>query len=170
MTHAVSLRADIPAGGPLAATLAFVRRIAGRSGRVLAVVAGTVLILGGLVLAVLPGHLGVPLLAVGLILVLRNSRRARRGFIRLQRRHPRVVFPVRRLIRREPEIVPVLWQQVLRFEKMLFPHRWRRAGHWRRRYFRARRPDATPVEADPFPCGRRWSEGPHEGFPQKSRY
>ena len=139
MTHVVSLRTDTYAGGPLAAALAFARKAARGTLRVLALAAGGVLVSGGLVLAVLPGHLGVPLVAVGLILVLRNSRRARRGFIHLQRRHPRYVFPVRRLIRREPEIFPVMWQQLLRLERLVFPSRWRRAVALRRRYFRTRR-------------------------------
>ena len=71
--------------------------------------------------------------------MLRNSPKARRQFIVLQQRHPRVVFPVRRLIRREPEIFPVLWQQALRVERLILPNRWRRAAALRRRYFRARR-------------------------------
>ena len=139
MTHAVSLRADTGADGRARPAMAFAQRAARGALQVLAILAGCVLIGGGLVLAVLPGHLGVPLVAVGLILVLRNSRRARRNFIHLQRRHPRFVFPVRRLIRREPEVFPVLWQQVLRFERMVVPMRWRRAGRWRRRYFRSSR-------------------------------
>jgi hypothetical protein len=139
MTHVVYLRPDTDAASPLAGGFAFARRAARGAVRVAAIGAGGVLVVAGLVLAVLPGHLGVPLLAVGLILVLRHSPRARRGFIRLQRRHPRWVFPVRRLIRREPEIFPVLWQQVLRFERLVFPPSWRRAGLWRRRYLRGRR-------------------------------
>jgi hypothetical protein len=139
MTHVVSLRTDTYAGRPLAAALALARKAARRVLRVFSLVAGGLLVTGGLVLAVLPGHLGIPLVAVGLILVLRNSRRARRGFIQLQRRHPRYVFPVRRLIRREPEIFPVIWQQVLRVERLVFPLRWRRAAALRRRYFRSRR-------------------------------
>jgi hypothetical protein len=72
------------------------------------------------------------------IIVLRNSYRARRQFIHWQRRHPRFVFPVRRLILREPVVAPVIWQQALRFERLTVPARWRRAGVWRRRYFRKR--------------------------------
>lgn len=141
MTDVVSLRPDIYAspGSAFADARAFAHRAARRSLRALAIAGGTVLILGGLVLAVLPGHLGVPLLAIGLILVLRNSPSARRRFIRLQRRHPRFVFPVRRLIRREPEVIPVIWQQFLRFERLVMPPTWRRAGAWRRRYLRAKR-------------------------------
>lgn len=89
------------------------------------------LILGGLIMAVgavlalLPGHLGVPILVIGLMVVLRNSLPARKEFIRLQRRHPNWVFPLRRLMRREPEVIPVVWQQVLRTERLVLPVRYR---------------------------------------------
>ncbi|MBV9512386.1 MAG: hypothetical protein JO303_19110 [Caulobacteraceae bacterium] len=135
----MSLRAVSSFRAPALGATAFVRRVAREAVRVAAVAVGALLIGVGLILAVLPGHLGLPLLVVGLILVLRNSPKARRRFVTLQRRHPRVVFPVRRLIRREPEVFPVLWQQVLRLERGLVPLRWRRAGSWRRRYLRPRR-------------------------------
>ena len=98
---------------------------------------GWVLIGVGLVGALLPLHLGVPLLMVGLIIVLRTSRAARRRFIGLQRRHPRFVFPIRRLLRRDPEVLAVAWQQVLRGERFFLgrfvPRRLRPARalrHW----------------------------------------
>jgi hypothetical protein len=69
--------------------------------------------------------LGILLAAIGLILVLRHSFTARRTFIRAQRRHPKIVFPIRRLIRREPEVMPVAWQASLRFERMITPSRLR---------------------------------------------
>src|SRR5208283_4749271 len=106
MTEAVAPRSEPVPGALFAGAVAFVRRL-GRNGvRLAAVAAGSALIGCGLVLAVLPGHLGVPLMAVGLIVVLRHSPKARRQFIRLQRRHPRFVFPLRRLIRRDPEVLP----------------------------------------------------------------
>ncbi|MGZ6016901.1 MAG: hypothetical protein ACXWKM_14275, partial [Phenylobacterium sp.] len=74
-------------------------------------------------LALLPGHLGVPLFAVGLVLTLRNSFSARRKFIELQRRQPKFVHPIRRLIRREPEVIPVIWQQMLRSERWVLPRK-----------------------------------------------
>jgi hypothetical protein len=139
MLQVVSLRPE-PISGAYFAGLAATARKAARDGaRLLVIGVGFVLIAGGLVLALLPGHLGLPLLAVGLILVLRNSVSARRRFIRLQRAHPKVVFPLRRLIRRDPEIFPVLWQQALRLERLIVPKDWRRAGLWRRRYFRPKR-------------------------------
>ena len=100
------------------------------------------LILGGLIMAVgavlalLPGHLGVPILVVGLMVVLRNSLPARNEFIRLQRRHPNWVFPLRRLMRRVPEVIPVVWQQVLRTERLVLPARYRFVRRLRVSYFR----------------------------------
>jgi hypothetical protein len=90
------------------------------------------LILVGVVGAVLPGHLGLPLMLIGLIIVLRSSFQARRRFVDLQRRHPRLLFPIRRLLRREPEIIPVAWQQLLRMERMVLPRRFRVARRLRR--------------------------------------
>jgi hypothetical protein len=139
MFSTVSLRPEPTTGVSFAGASAFARRVAREAIRLMIVAVGSVIIAAGFVLALLPGHLGLPLLVVGLILVLRNSRKARRQFIQLQHRHPRVVFPVRRLIRREPEIFPVLWQQALRFERLIVPREWRRAGRMRRRYFRRRR-------------------------------
>lgn len=101
--------------------------------------AGWALIVIGVPGALLPGHLGVPLLVVGLIIVLRTSRQARKQFIGLQRRHPNLVFPIRRLLRREPEVFPVAWQQMLRMERLLLPRAWRPARRVRRWMFRRRR-------------------------------
>ena len=139
MSQVVSLRPEPLSGAPLAGLFAFAQKAAQDGFRMLFVAYGWVLIGGGVVLALLPGHLGVPLLAIGLILVLRNSYKAKRQFIEMQRRHPRFIHPVRRLIRREPEIFPVLWQQLLRFERMVLPPRWRRGVAWRKRYFKRRR-------------------------------
>jgi hypothetical protein len=96
-----------------------------RVGRVAALVGGGLLVVIGLVGSLLPGHLGLPVLVLGLIVVLRTSRPARRGFIGLQRRHPRIVFPIRRLLRREPQVFQVVWQQMLRVERMVIPRGWR---------------------------------------------
>jgi hypothetical protein len=107
-----------------------------RVGRWLAIGVGYVLIAIGAVGAVLPGHLGAPVLAVGLVVALRSSFRARRQFIGLQRQHPKILFPVRRLLRREPEVLPVAWQAMLRFERLVLPRRWRFAVKTRRRWMR----------------------------------
>jgi hypothetical protein len=138
MSEAVSIRPEPIPGAPFDDLFASAQRATRASLRLLSVAVGWMLIAIGSVLALFPWHPGVPLLAVGVILVLRNSYRARRQFIHLQRRHPRFVFPVRRLIRREPEVLPVMWQQVLRVERLVLPGSWRRAATWRRRYLRRR--------------------------------
>jgi hypothetical protein len=103
---------------------------------------GLLLIGLGVVIEFLPLPLHMPgavVLVAGLIMVLRTSYSARRTFIRVQRRHPKMVFPLRRLLRREPEVMPVAWQQILRTEKAILPRRWRFAGRARRRVVRSRR-------------------------------
>jgi hypothetical protein len=101
-------------------------------GRQLVVGASYAMIGVGAVGAVLPGHLGAPVLAAGLVVALRSSFRARRQFVEAQRRHPKILSPVRRLLRREPEVAPVLWQALLRVERGLLPRRLRFAVRTRR--------------------------------------
>ena len=84
---------------------------------------GLALIVLGAVGALLPTHLLGFLLVVGLILVLRNSIRWRRRFIRLQRRFPRYGHPVRRLLK--GEVWPVIWHELLRSERLAV-----RCGVW----------------------------------------
>ena len=115
----------------------YARDLAGRVGRFLLLMLGGAIMLVGLVTAPLPGHIGLPLLVVGLMIVLRNSFKARRHFVRMQRAHPKMVFPIRRLMRREPEIVLVFWQQYLRMERLVLPSRARFAVKVRR-YMRRR--------------------------------
>lgn len=107
------------------------REFLGRIFRVSLVAIGLVLIVAGFLIAPLPGPLGVPVTVVGLMLVLRNSFQARKQFVRFQHAHPKLLFPLRRLLRREPEVVPVAWQQVLRMERLVMPRRWRVAKRWR---------------------------------------
>jgi hypothetical protein len=110
----------------------FARDLAGRIGRWLLLALGGVIMIAGLGLAALPGHIGLPLLVIGLMIVLRNSFKAKRQFLRMQRAHPKMVFPIRRLMRRDPEIIPVMWQQYLRLERLVLPRRVRFAVKCRR--------------------------------------
>jgi hypothetical protein len=119
----------------------FARDVVAKVSRFLLLTLGGIVMLVGLVLAPLPGHVGLPLLVVGLMIVLRNSFAAKRQFVRIQRAHPKMVFPIRRLMRREPEIVLVFWQQYLRVERLVLPKRVRFAVRTRRglkRRWRAR--------------------------------
>jgi len=124
--------ASLLSSDPLRAGLALSRRL----GRWLTLGLGYALMVVGAIGAVLPGHLGAPILVLGLVITLRASFRARRQFIGLQRQHPKLLFPVRRLLRREPEVVPVSWQTLLRVERMMLPQRIRFAGRTRRRFRR----------------------------------
>ncbi|MGQ3113801.1 MAG: PGPGW domain-containing protein, partial [Brevundimonas sp.] len=64
---------------------------------------GVLVVIAGILIAPLPGPGGVPVIALGLILILRSSYRAKRYFIRAQYARPRWVYPFRRLLRRNPE-------------------------------------------------------------------
>ena len=115
------------------------KRMARHGVRWAMILVGCAFIPVGMVGAVLPTHLGAIFLVIGLALIMRGSYSPRRTFIRVQRRHPKVVFPLRRLLRREPEVMPVAWQQILRTERAILPRRWRVAGAARRRIVRSRR-------------------------------
>ena len=78
------------------------------------------------------------MIVVGLMIVLRNSFKAKRQFVKFQRRHPKTAYPIRRLLRREPEVFPVFWQQYLRVERVVLPSRYRFAVKTRRRFRRRR--------------------------------
>ena len=80
---------------------------------------GGLLVLLGILIAPLPGPLGVPVSLLGLVLILRNSYWAKRQFIRAQYARPKWVYPFRRLMRKKPEFAPVFWQQALRAEKVV---------------------------------------------------
>ena len=66
--------------------------------------AGALLIVGAGVVAPLPGPGGIFLFAGGMVLILRNSRRARRRWARLKRRWPRTGSLVDRAMRRPSAI------------------------------------------------------------------
>lgn len=112
----------------------FAREIAGRVGRWMLLALGFAIMVVGLGFAFLPFHLGLPMLVIGLMIVLKNSFKAKRQFVRVQRAHPNMVFPIRRLMRREPEVVLVFWQQYLRVERLVLPRRYRFAIRVRRRF------------------------------------
>jgi hypothetical protein len=113
-----------------------VRDVAGRVLRVALAILGVLVVLAGILIAPLPGPMGLPLVVVGLMLVLRNSFKARRQFVRFQHAHPKLVFPIRRLLRRDPEVFAIFWQQCLRMERLILPKRMRFAVKGRRSFRR----------------------------------
>lgn len=99
--------------------------------------AGLLVIVLGILIAPLPGPGGIPVIALGLVLVLRSSFWAKRQFIRAQYARPKYVYPFRRLLRKNPEIAPVFWQQALRAEKLVLKRTHRRLIRVRKRLRRS---------------------------------
>ena len=112
------------------------RDVVARVVRVLLAILGVLIVIAGILIAPLPGPGGLPVIVVGLMLILRNSFKARRQFVRFQYAHPKLVFPIRRLLRREPQVVSMFWQQILRIERLILPRRMRFAGRSRRSFRR----------------------------------
>lgn len=100
---------------------------------------GVAIVALGVVIAPLPGPGGLPVIVVGLMVLLRNSFWAKRQFVRFQHAYPKTVFPIRRLLRREPEVMPVFWQGILRTERVILSKERRFARKLRRRFRKARR-------------------------------
>ena len=97
---------------------------------------GMAIIAFGILIAPLPGPGGIPVIVIGLMIVLRNSFAARRQFVKLHRAYPKTLYPIRRLLRRDPEVVPLFYHQTLRVERLLLPRRVRFVKALRRRFRR----------------------------------
>ncbi|WP_240454645.1 hypothetical protein [Caulobacter sp. 17J65-9] len=107
--------------------------------RFLVMLLGAGIMVLGFAIAPLPGPFGLPIAVVGMMLILRNSIWAKRKFIKLQHARPNWVYPIRRLMRREPEVAPVMWQQTLRTERLLLNRDARFLARTRRRVVRWKR-------------------------------
>jgi SAM-dependent methyltransferase len=101
-------------------------------------------------------HLLGVLVVVGAMMVLRNSATWRRRFVRLHRRHPKHVHRLRRLLRKKPEIWPVIWHEMLRSERFFLPRKWQRLRRWRRAVFDRFKPRARHSD----PPAPQWPEAP----------
>ncbi|ADU13226.1 PGPGW domain-containing protein [Asticcacaulis excentricus] len=127
-----------------------VRNGASRLWRGALVALGFFIVVLGIIIAPLPGPLGMPVSIAGLIIVLRNSYWAKRQFIRTWRRHPKWLTPVRRLLRPRAKFLSIIWHQMLRTEKLVISRTKDRVlGPVRRRFLRkARRHGFRPQSAD----------------------
>lgn len=97
------------------------------------IVLGFIVLAAGFLLIIVPGHYF--LIVVGLIMILRNAYWARRQFVHLKRRHPNWIMPLRKLLRRNPQVVSVVWQQALKAERFFLRGRGALVG-MRRRFLR----------------------------------
>ncbi len=75
-------------------------------GRIVGLAVAWVIIISGLLFLPLPTPFGLPLLVVGATVLLTISITARRVFIRLKRRYPITLNPLRALLRRRPRPKP----------------------------------------------------------------
>lgn len=125
----------------------FARELLTKLTRWLLLIVGGLVVLAGILIAPLPGPGGIPVIVVGLMIMLRNSFAARRHFVRFQRAHPKLIFPIRRLLRKEPEVLQVAWQQALRMERLVLPRSWRVASRVRRSLKRRHRAKAAAKAA-----------------------
>lgn len=115
MTHLIALPRDDDDAPPKGTF----RRLLMGGTKVLSIGIGGLLVLAGIVIMPLPGPFGLPIMIAGLFLTLKASYRAKRLFIRAQRWKPNWVHPLRRLLRKKPEVAPVFWQQALRVERLV---------------------------------------------------
>jgi hypothetical protein len=70
--------------------------------KILLLTLGWMLLVIGPIVGLLPGPGGIPITAAGLAIILSQSYTAKRLFIRWQQRHPRILGPLRRFLRRKP--------------------------------------------------------------------
>jgi hypothetical protein len=113
-------------------------------------VLGIVLMAAGVVITPLPGPFGVPLILLGLIILLRSSMWVKRLFIRLVRAHPKLLRPLRTMLRPGAKVVAMLWLQALRLERRILPKERRflyRFHHDVKMILRNRRPRPKPAPA-----------------------
>ncbi|ESQ76791.1 hypothetical protein [Asticcacaulis sp. AC402] len=93
--------------------------------KILTSIAGILLMLFGIAIAPLPGPMGVPFFMFGLILLLRSSVWVKRRFVRLSRRFPKLVGPVRAMLRPGAKVVALMWLSTLRMERHILGRRLR---------------------------------------------
>jgi len=93
--------------------------------KVLMTLLGLGLMLVGVVITPLPGPFGVPIILLGLIILLRSSVWVKRLFVRLVQKYPRLLKPLRAMLRPGAKVVALLWLQAMRVERRLLPAKWR---------------------------------------------
>jgi len=97
---------------------------------------GSLLVVAGVAIAPLPGPFGLPISLLGLVVVMRNSYWAKRQFIRLKKKYPNWLMPIRKLLRPRPKVASVFWQQALRTERLVFKRENRVLRAFRHRFLR----------------------------------
>ncbi|ESQ92106.1 hypothetical protein ABAC460_04265 [Asticcacaulis sp. AC460] len=102
--------------------------------KILLSIVGILLMIFGVAIAPLPGPLGVPPFMFGLILLLRNSIWVKRVFVRLSRRFPKLVGPVRAMLRPGAKVVALMWLNTLRMERRILGRKNRFMNRFRQEF------------------------------------
>ena len=116
--------------------------------KLLMTVLGVVLMAVGVVVTPLPGPFGVPLFLLGLIILLRSSMWVKRLFMKLVIAHPKLLRPLRAMLRPGAKVIAMMWLHALRLERRLLPKHRRfmyRFRHDIRAILRNRRPAPKPA-------------------------
>ena len=112
-------------------------------------VLGIILMAVGVVIMPLPGPFGVPVILLGLIILLRSSMWVKRRFVKLVQTHPKILRPLRAMLRPGAKIVAMLWLHALHLERRILPPHRRfmyRFRHDVKAILRNRRPRRKPAE------------------------
>ncbi len=115
--------------------------------KLLMTVLGVVLMALGVVITPLPGPFGVPVILLGLIILLRSSMWVKRLFMKLVIAHPKLLRPLRAMLRPGAKIIAMMWLHALRIERRLLPKHRRfmyRFRHDIKAILRNRRPGPKP--------------------------
>lgn len=110
--------------------------------KIFQMILGVFLIIAGVLIAPLPGPFGLPIAVVGVAFLLRGSTWAKRRFLRLMVRYPKIFKPVRALLRPRAKFVLIIWSQMLKIERWLMPRVFRplrRVRRWVSRTFLRRK-------------------------------
>jgi hypothetical protein len=119
--------------------------------KLLMTVLGVALMAVGVVITPLPGPFGVPIILLGLIILLRSSMWVKRLFVKLVHAHPKLLGPLRAMLRPGAKVIAMMWLHTLRLERRLLPPNRRfmyRFRHDVKAILRNRRP---PVRPEPEP-------------------
>lgn len=118
--------------------------------KLLMTLAGLLLLAAGVVIMPLPGPFGVPVMLLGLIVMLRSSTWVKRQFVKQVQIHPKILRPLRAMLRPGAKIIAMMWLHTLRIERRLlskrrrFMHRFR---HDLKAILRGRRHKPRPKPA-----------------------
>lgn len=123
--------------------------------KAIGLVLGVLMFIIGVLIMPLPGPFGAPVIFIGLVLILRSSSWVKRRFLRLVRRYPSLLYPIRKMLRPKAHIGPILYRQTLKLERFVLP-KGKRPLRKIRRYFKGFSKPKPPSAPPPSQLGSRF--------------